>query len=234
MDNGVTNFENAHATACIDATVWIEGTDRHVAVHKGYRWWTAAHDTGGKTCAGIASKWYEDEKAAGLPSHRSVIALWSFVEGCEAQGVVPHPGGSEDEQTLYKRLIGLVRDVYQPLYWDEMRCGSLPDHWRVRWSLFDCSVNFGVPTASRWVQGMVGAKIDGDVGNKTVGAICAFVQDKGPDRFNQAIRNLRQNHAHFLGEKYSHQVPNVRGWVNRADKVAEQAVLHDADTGDPA
>ncbi|HVX57167.1 MAG TPA: glycosyl hydrolase 108 family protein, partial [Candidatus Saccharimonadales bacterium] len=61
--------------------------------------------------------------------------------------------------------------VYRKQYWDAV-CGSeLPDG--VDYSVFDFAVNSGSERAAKYLQTIVGAKTDGEIGPRTLAAVKA-------------------------------------------------------------
>jgi hypothetical protein len=59
-----------------------------------------------------------------------------------------------------------AKDFYRERYWDVIKGPQLPVG--VDWAVFDAAVNSGPARAAEWLQGAVGAKIDGDIGPRTI------------------------------------------------------------------
>jgi len=83
-----------------------------------------------------------------------------------------HPGPMRDLPYL------LVLDIYRKKYWDDIRCGEIPDQ-EIAEELFDTGVNCGTTTVKRFLQrtlnvlNVKGTKypdlvVDGAIGPKTV------------------------------------------------------------------
>lgn len=64
-----------------------------------------------------------------------------------------------------------VTAVYRDGYWSPMHCDQLPSG--IDLAVFDCAVNQGVGRAARYLQHAAGAKVDGEMGPKTLAAVIA-------------------------------------------------------------
>lgn len=64
-----------------------------------------------------------------------------------------------------------LRHIYKDGYWDKCQCDELPDG--VDYVVFDQAVNSGPGRSARWLQGAVGAAVDGAIGPQTVAASTA-------------------------------------------------------------
>jgi lysozyme family protein len=62
--------------------------------------------------------------------------------------------------------------IYKAKYWDSLRCDDLPAG--VDYAVFDFGVNSGIGRAAKYLQGVVGAKIDGVIGGMTLKAVGVF------------------------------------------------------------
>jgi lysozyme family protein len=72
----------------------------------------------------------------------------------------------EDAQAIYRRD-----------YWDRMSADRLPPALALL--MLDAGINNGVSRASCWLQSIVGAEIDGRIGDKSVAAAAAYVAAHG-------------------------------------------------------
>ena len=61
-----------------------------------------------------------------------------------------------------------ARAIYHRDYWQRCKCEFLPDALSV--AVFDYAVNSGVRKAIRDLQAVLGVKVDGIIGNQTIGA----------------------------------------------------------------
>jgi lysozyme family protein len=88
----------------------------------------------------------------------------------------PNDAGGETKYGISKRaypnvdIKNLTTDeakaIYKRDYWDKIK-GDEMQSQKVAFELFDTAVNMGVRTASKLMQGCVGAHPDGIIGNKT-------------------------------------------------------------------
>lgn len=62
-----------------------------------------------------------------------------------------------------------AHSIYKAQYWDTAKCDDLP--YGLDYSVFDFAVNSGVARAVRFLQKILGVKVDGIVGLKTLAAV---------------------------------------------------------------
>lgn len=74
-----------------------------------------------------------------------------------------HPKENISEMTIER-----AKEIYRMDYWLPCRCDVLPDALAV--AVFDFAVNSSPKMAIKFLQGALGVKIDGIVGNQTIGA----------------------------------------------------------------
>lgn len=72
---------------------------------------------------------------------------------------------NEDIENL---TIERAKEIYKRDYWSRCKCDSLPDALAV--AVFDFAVNSGVNRAIRYLQAALHVKVDGIIGNQTLGA----------------------------------------------------------------
>ena len=115
-----------------------------------------------------------------------------------------------------------VAKVYRHQYWDAIRGDDLPDG--VDFATFDFAVNSGPKRAAQYLQRVVGAKDDGDIGPATLAAVkgkasATVINDLCDKRlgFLQGLKTWKT----FKGG-WSARVSNVR---IEANKMAGQAAL---------
>ncbi len=65
--------------------------------------------------------------------------------------------------------LAVAKDIYRSKYWDAMRCDELPAG--IDYAVFDYGVNSGISRSAKVLQKIVGAKVDGMIGPKTIAAI---------------------------------------------------------------
>lgn len=84
-------------------------------------------------------------------------------------------GHTVSEQTMRSLTPAMVAPLYKAKYWDKIKGDALPDG--VDLIVFDAAVNSGPGRAAKWLQAVVGAVVDGDVGPNTLKAVAAFPVD---------------------------------------------------------
>lgn len=111
-----------------------------------------------------------------------------------------------------------VAPLYEARYWDAVRCDDLPAGLAL--CVFDFAVNAGPGRAARYLQRMVGAGADGQVGPATIAAVQSFVAQHGAA---EAVRQYQQ-----ARRTYYRQLPTFstfgRGWLRRVDEVETEAL----------
>lgn len=83
-----------------------------------------------------------------------------------------------DHSVDEKAMRALTPEDVMPLYkhiWDRVKGDALPDG--VDYVVFDAAVNSGPGRAAKWLQGAVGAWVDGSIGPNTLKAVAAFAPD---------------------------------------------------------
>lgn len=107
-----------------------------------------------------------------------------------------------------------VAPLYRQRYWDVNRCDDLPP--AVALCVFDFGINAGPARAARYLQKIVGAAQDGQIGPKTLAAVVAHDVGGIVRSYQQAKRN------------YYRQLPTFRvfgkGWLARADRIEIDAL----------
>lgn len=101
--------------------------------------------------------------------------LQAYRETLESQA--GRPVTAEDVRNLTQTE---AREIYRSMYWNAMRCDDLPPGLDLM--VFDFGVNAGPGRAVSLLQRLVGAKVDGSVGPKTLAAVqaanCADLIDR--------------------------------------------------------
>jgi lysozyme family protein len=128
---------------------FLPAFEKMIIAEGGYRLHDVALDRGGRTFAGIASRYHPDWPG------------WEYVN----RGQFDDP-----------KLTQLVRDFYHENFWAPIHGDELLEQ-RVAESVFDFSVNTGVRAAVKLAQVVAGTTPDGIVGKKTVLALNAFQAD---------------------------------------------------------
>lgn len=121
-----------------------------------------------------------------------------------------HP--NEDIRNLTRER---ATEIYFEEYWKQNHCDSLPPD--VGEIIMNIAVNCGSGRAGRWLQNLVGAKVDGDIGPKTVAAANAH-----PDSVELSRALLSRTEAHYRDLATDDRTGRptrlakfLRGWLNR-------------------
>ena len=107
-----------------------------------------------------------------------------------------------------------VEAIYRGQYWNAVRADDLPEG--VAYCVFDAAVNSGPGRAARWLQKVIGAKVDGVVGNETIAAARAI---PAPDIINAYC----DKRLAFM-KRLRHWPTFKNGWSRRVAEVREQSV----------
>jgi lysozyme family protein len=111
-----------------------------------------------------------------------------------------------------------VMPLYREEYWDALKCSSMAP--AIALVLFDFGVNAGVNRAAKLLQGMIGATVDGHVGDKTLQALQQFATNSG-------VANVVKQYSH-VRRSYYRSLPTFktfgRGWLRRVDETEREAL----------
>lgn len=107
-----------------------------------------------------------------------------------------------------------VQQIYREDFWNSIRADNLPDG--VAYCVFDAAVNSGPARAVRWLQTIVGARVDGVVGNETL----SLTRQYDPVKLINAYCDKR---LAFM-RRLSHWSTFGRGWTRRVEEVRSQAL----------
>lgn len=104
-----------------------------------------------------------------------------------------------------------AKAIYKSKYWDPLQLDKLPP--KVATLIFDCSVNHGPKQAAKFLQGAVGATEDGQVGPKTIAAVCATSEDVIVSK----VLNRRRMFFKYLVLNKPLNIRFLKGWLARCD-----------------
>lgn len=107
-----------------------------------------------------------------------------------------------------------VEMVYRQQYWSPIRADDLPSG--VAYCVFDAAVNSGPGRAVRWLQQVIGAKVDGIVGNETL-SLAAKMKPQ------TVINKFCDKRLAFV-RRLSHYDAFGRGWERRISEVRDQSL----------
>ena len=91
--------------------------------------------------------------------------------GCTKKVWEEWVGHEVDEKAMRALTPADVAPLYKAKYWDKIKGDELPDG--VDYVVFDCAINSGPGRAIKFLQGCVGADMDGAIGPKTLAAVRA-------------------------------------------------------------
>ena len=122
-----------------------------------------------------------------------------------------------DREVSEEEMRGLtrddVKDIYKKNYWDRCQCDELPIG--VDYVVFDMSVNHGVGRASRFLQKIVGATVDGAIGDEPLGKVKVMAR-------SEIIENLCSTRETFYRKLKTFDVFG-KGWLRRNEEVKQTA-----------
>lgn len=143
-------------------------------------------DPGGATNFGITQKTYDDYNRLKGRSPKSVKNI------------------SKEE----------TDEIFRNQYWNAVRADDLPDG--VAYCVFDAAVNSGPGRAARWLQKVIGAKVDGVVGDETISMA------RGVSKA-ALINTYCDNRLAFM-KRLSHWSVFGKGWSRRVSEVRAQSL----------
>ncbi len=108
-----------------------------------------------------------------------------------------------------------VEAIYRSQYWATVKADQLPPG--LAYCVFDASVNSGPAQAAKWLQEIIGARIDGVVGNETLSKIA------GRDVLEIITRYCQMRLA-FM-RRLKHWPTFKRGWSRRVEEVKKQSLV---------
>lgn len=149
-------------------------------------------DAGGETYKGIARK-----KNRNWPG-------WVIVDAVKSKPNFPR--GLDTNTDLQLK----VESFYQQQYWNTIRGDEIINQ-DIAFSIFDFGVNAGVATSSKLAQKVAGAKVDGDIGAKSIIAI----NQMNPQHFLAAFALAKIERYCSLCETKPTNKKFFYGWVRR-------------------
>lgn len=123
-----------------------------------------------------------------------------------------HPG--EDIKNLSKTR---AQEIYYAEYWQKCKAEQMPAD--VGEVVMNIAVNAGHGRASRWLQEIVGTKVDGVIGPKTLAATQAAGQ-------GVAIKLLNRMELHYHSIARGSLAKFLRGWLNRNNALRTWIATH--------
>ena len=129
---------------------------------------------------------------------------------------VGHP---VSEKIMRSLTVSHVKALYKVKYWDVVRGDDLP--LGVDLCVLDFAVNAGPNRAARYLQNMVGAKADGQVGPATLSFLSQFVRERTKTEAVMVYQDMRREYYKMLNT-----FPTFgKGWLRRCRDVEMVAVI---------
>lgn len=107
-----------------------------------------------------------------------------------------------------------VEAIYRGQYWNAVKADDLPEG--VAYCVFDAAVNSGPGRAVRWLQSVIGAKVDGVAGNETIAAARAMPAV-------DLINTYCDKRLAFM-KRLKHWSAFKNGWTRRVAEVRAQSI----------
>jgi lysozyme family protein len=162
-----------------------------------------AADAGGETICGIARNMWEKWEG------------WIFVDNIKSR----NPSASKKEITslaneLLKNqaFMALVEKFYKVNFWDKLALDGVASQ-RIAENMFDFGVNSGTQRAAKYIQRLVGAAEDGNIGPKTI----ALINNHNSDELLTSYKKARLGFVNKIVEKNPTQSVFLNGWTKRIE-----------------
>ena len=124
---------------------------------------------------------------------------------------VGHP---VDEKTMRALTPTDVAPLYKLKYWDKIKGDELPTG--IDYAVFDAAINSGPGRAVKWLQGCVGADMDGALGPKTLALVASSDQ-------KQLVEDYAKRRLSFLTDLPTWNTFG-KGWSKRVNEVEKTAL----------
>lgn len=111
-----------------------------------------------------------------------------------------------------------VENIYHLYYWVPLRCEEMPHP--IDLLVFDHGVMSGFDDPAEIIQEIVGAKVDGIIGSKTLAALRNYLESYGAHTFILAYRSKKIHRFEAL----PHFNSFGSGWRNRDTKIVGYAL----------
>jgi len=149
--------------------------------------------------------------------------------GATMKGVTQRTYNSfRDRRSLPRKDVREISDsevekIYRGQYWNAIKADNLPNG--VAYCVFDAAVNSGPGRAVRWLQELIGAKVDGVVGDETISKVRNVKPMTLIDKYCDKRLAFMKRLAHWSTFK--------NGWSRRVAEVRNQAKAWAADASVP-
>jgi len=124
-------------------------------------------------------------------------------------------GGTKDMKDL---VVEDVAPIYKKGYWDRIKGDDLPGGLDL--CVFDFGVNAGPARAAKFLQSMIGTKVDGGIGPNTLAKVEEYIRENGEHESVKKYQEMRQ--------KYYEQLSTFdtfgKGWTRRVEETTKLAL----------
>lgn len=127
-------------------------------------------------------------------------------------------GKASSESEMRSLTREMVAPVYRKNYWDAIEGDKLPPGLAL--CVFDFAVNAGPGRAARYLQRMVGAPEDGQIGPQTLAAVTGYVYTHGQAGAIKTYQDMRRSYYRQLSTFSTFG----KGWLRRVDEVQRRAL----------
>lgn len=128
-------------------------------------------------------------------------------------------GHAVNEKIMRSLTVAHVKALYKVKYWDMVRGDDLPIGLDL--CVFDFGVNAGPNRAARYLQSMVGAKTDGQIGPQTISLLTQFVRERSKAEAVMIYQDMRRDYYKMLNT-----FPTFgKGWLKRVRDVEMVGVI---------
>lgn len=128
-------------------------------------------------------------------------------------------GHAVNERIMRGLTVQHVKALYKVKYWDAVRCDDLPAGLDL--CVFDFAVNAGPNRAARYLQNMVGAKADGQIGPQTLSLVTQFVRGRSKTEAVMVYQDARTDYYKLLPTFGTFG----KGWLRRVREVEMAGVV---------
>lgn len=111
-----------------------------------------------------------------------------------------------------------VTPIYKKNYWTAIMADDIPAGLDL--CVFDMCVNAGRHRATKFLQQLVGSKVDGWIGPNTIAKTQGFVEAKGVTHAIEGYQQIRQDYYESLSTFKTFG----RGWTRRVNETKETAI----------
>ncbi len=116
---------------------------------------------------------------------------------------------SLDTQSVENIMMSEVQDIYYTKYWVPSKCDQMSD--KLSTVVFDTSVNNGQGRSIKILQQVIGAKVDGIIGQETIQKLSNFDQGQLANKFISS----RQDFYKRIVQNDPTQNVFLKGWLRR-------------------